>query len=488
MHRLQLSQLRGDSSLALTAVAVLLGLAAGGAVAWGTDHPEVSLTIAMFLVAIFPMVLRAIQGKWDPFEPITILAVCIFVIYFVRPMAELTSKPGDYLAFDRDPRPGYAGAMTIALSGSIALYAGYFLTTGKAIAQRVKALPQSWDVARSMRFVVYLLIFAALMTSVFAAAIGGPGALMRFYLGRSTQDFQQYIQTAAYFVLGPYMTIPAAIILYMAFLRERTLLRTVFFFAVLALVTFVVVPRGDRTYLIAIVMPLLIIPYLRREKRPSLLALLGAIGVGIIILNILIAIRHVDYRAQRGVEQTITESFTHPTREIEEFIKGVDIAEFTVMELQYIATSNGDLRLYPGATALSVITGPIPGKVIGKKPKPGAVHATDYLFPNNKRNAIFVPSLFGDLYQDWGIPTVVFYAFIFGIFMRFVWEYFLRNKHSEGMQIVYAASLPLLVILMRDNFSLTLGRALFLILPLILCLILCAKDRGGQAPAPAASG
>ena len=240
--------------------------------------------------------------------------------------------------------------------------------------------------------------------------------------------------------------------------------------------------------MIAWVIPLLVLPYLRSNRRPSMLALGGALMVGIIALNVLIALRHVDFREKRGIESTIVESVTNPTREMQDFVLGIDIAEFTVMELQYIATAEERLPFYPGATALSVLAGPIPGKLIGEKPKPGAVHATDYLFPANNRKAIFTNSLFGDLYADWGLPTVFLFTFLFGIGVRFLWEYFLRNRHSEGMQIIFAASLPLFIILMRDNFSLTFGRALFLILPLVICLFMCAEGRrsapGRALPVP----
>ena len=93
--------------------------------------------------------------------------------------------------------------MVIAIVGAAGMYSGYFLRAGATIARRVKPLPESWDVARSVRFCVGLMLFALLMTAVFAAAIGGPGALFRFYLGRTSTDFQQYVQTAAYFALSP---------------------------------------------------------------------------------------------------------------------------------------------------------------------------------------------------------------------------------------------------------------------------------------------
>jgi hypothetical protein len=482
MHRLQLPNSLGGSPLVLAAL-VGVGLAAGAFVAWGNTNSDVALTVAMAFVSLTPIVIRAVQGKWDPFEPITILAVCIFVLFVIRPTAELLNEPGDYVAFDRDPRSGYSGAMVIALVGAFGMYLGYFISTGRLISERVRTLPERWDTQRSIRFTIYLLLFAGLMTAVFAVAIGGPGALFRFYLGRTATDFQQYLQSAAYFALSPYMAIPAMLILYMAWRRERTPLRTLLFFGIVLLVAFVTIPRGDRTYVIAWVMPLLILPYLRKDRRPSLLTLGAVLGVAIIALNVLIALRHVDRRDTLGVETTITDSLTHPTRELEEFVTGIDIAEFTVMELQYRATADGDLPFAPGATALSVIAGPIPGKIIGDKPEPGAKVATDYLFPVNQRNAIFTNSLFGDLYADWGLPTVFLYTFLFGVAVRFLWEYFLRNRHSEGMQIIFAATLPLFIILMRDNFSLTFGRALFLIFPLVLCLMLCGVRSGAQAPA-----
>ncbi len=468
----------------LLLLTVLVGTGAGLFVHWGTNSPKVSLTIVMAVITVVPVVVRVAQRQFNPFEPIMILVASIFAMFVVRPVSELLAGPGNFLDFGFNAEPGYVGAMTVCLVGTISLYLGYFSRSGLHLAHRLKPLPASWDTAKSVRFVVGLIILTAMMTAVFAATLGGFGALYRFYLGRTETDNLAIVQTAAYFALAPYMLIPGLLIVWVAFKRRPTFAVGLLLLGVFAAVVFTTVPRGDRTYVLAWAMPLLVMRYLRRDRIPSLPTVVAGLLVAIIAVNVMIALRQVSTRAERGVQETAIAAVTDPLEEIERFVTGVDIAEFTIMEVQWQAHRDGGLAFEPGTVATSVLTGPVPRRIMGdSKPDPPTVHLADWMFPDRTRKTTFVPSIFGDLYGDWGFPTVIFYSFLLGLGTRCLWEYYRRNKYAEGMQIILAASLPMLVILMRNNLSDAGGRALFLIAPLILCLWACGRNTGRRTTA-----
>ncbi len=76
----------------------------------------------------------------------------------------------------------------------------------------------------------------------------------------------------------------------------------------------------------------------------------------------------------------------------------------------------------------------------------------DRLFPNTiATRATFNPAIFGDFFADGGWYTIVLYDIVIGIICRFMWEYFKRHEGSEGVQIVFAATLPILVIMVRNS-------------------------------------
>ena len=85
--------------------------------------------------------------------------------------------------------------------------------------------------------------------------------------------------------------------------------------------------------------------------------------------------------------------------------------------------------------------------------------------------------MFGDFYADFGWVTIVLYCALIGIGVRSLWEYFRLHQSSEGVQIVFAAMLPMLVILVRNSITDAIARSLFMVGPLVLCLIVCSRPR-----------
>ena len=459
------------------AVAVLaLGAAAGSVATLVLLHRDIGLAVLCCLIAPLPVVIRLAQHKFDPFEPIQIVALTFIILYALRPASELIFGLN---YFDAQPtRAGFNGAALISAVGMLSLYIGYALRAGERVAVRVPSAPSSWDPERSVRFGIWVLVFCALLTAMFAATVG-PSTLFHFYVGgRTNTDFQTFLTVSGYVGLGPYLTIPAAVIFGFAFARLRTFKTLALFLFSLGGAMFFTFPRGDRTYILALVLPLLVFPYLRKNRRPGGAPVLAALLVAILAMNVLLSTRHQGSGQSLG--KTAVGAVTHIGTQLKDFATGVDLGEFSVLELEreaYAAKVN-PLTFHPFQTVISALGYPLPRKLVGTKPKAAGQWVVDRLFPTNTGNrSSFNPAMFGDFYSDWGWVTIILYDIAIGIVVRFMWEYFRRHATSEGVQIVFAATLPVLVIMVRNSVVDAFARSLFLSGPLLLCLIVCSRQK-----------
>jgi hypothetical protein len=463
-------------ALALAGV-VALGLIAGLDANLLVEHTQAGLAVLLPIVALAPIIVRLVQRKFDPFEPIQIVALTYFFLYGIRPFSELLSN---FAFFDNQyTRGGFTGAALVSLVGIVSTYAGYAMTFGRSWARRTPASAERWDPERSVRFGIWVLVVCALLTAAFAAQVG-PSTLFHFYLGRTTTSFQTFLAVSGYVGLGPYLTIPAAIIFAFAFARLRTVKTFLLLAVSLGGAIFVSVPQGDRTYVLALVLPLVVFPYLRVSKRPSGATTLVVVLVAVLGLNILLGTRTVGKR--QPILTETANAVTHIPHQLSKFATGVDLAEFSVLELEYEAfhSKSDPLTFQPGQTLLATLAYPLPRSIVGKtnKPPPAGQAVVNRLFPNQSgQRASFNPAMFGDFYADDGYLTIVLYCLVIGMGIRFLWEYFLLHRESEGIQIVFAATLPMLVIMVRNSITDGIARSLFMVGPLIWCLIVCSRPR-----------
>lgn len=463
--------------MALPAAAAA-GLACGLLAWWGADHPRVALIIVMGLIVPIPIVVRAVQGKWDPFEPIHLLALCFMVLYVARPIAELAyniTTYGDFL-----PRPGFNLALLICIAGVSSLYLGYFINSGVRMAEKIKPLPLTWDRRRSVRYVLGVLVLSAMLTLLFAATIGGFGALVSLYSGRAGEKtFTTFFLTNAYVYQGPYLTIPASFILLAAWQQKKTFPVGLLLCATVGLALLITVPSGARTFILQLLLPLLVLFYLRRHRRPSMLGVVAAVLASIVGANIFVATRNVGQREPLGT--AIVHAVTQPGDEIKRFMTAADPSEFSVLAIEADAIRDGKLEFHPGATVASVAVGPIPRKLIGTKPKSGLEHVTFGLFPATRAaRASYGPSFLGDLYADAGFVSVTFFCFLIGVATRVLWEYFRRNQDNVGIQLVFAAMMPMFIILVRNSLPDILARSIFMTFPVIFCVLACSRPPKGR--------
>lgn len=454
---------------------VLVALLAAGCGAlswWGVEHPDLGLVVAMAVLTCTPIAVRVAQRRWDPFEPINLMVISLLILFVGRPIIELNEHLQQYPPYN--VTPGFVPAMLIGLVGTASLYLAYFTRAGSNLARRLPALPNDWDADRSVRFAAVLLVIGGLLGAAFAAAIGFQNYIDLYGArGYSGSYFQH---NSGYFEYGPYVVIPGSLILLTAWRKRRSLGTGILLALCVAITLALTVPRGDRTFILAFVLPIAVIWYLQRRRRPNVLTIVIALVVFMIAANVLAAQRHTGSAARRaGIVNTVVSSITHPEQEVSSFMRGAEPSEFSVLEIEAHEYQVGFLHYWPGSTLTSIAAGWIPHQILHTKPLSPLQHVTWTLFPSTTGGGSYGPTAFGSMFADDGWVTVVIFSALMGIGLRALWEYFRRHADSLGMQLLYAAVLPLIIILFRDDIVTGFAISVFLALPLVVCIRMCSR-------------
>ena len=463
----------------MIAALLVAGLAAGFGV-WSGENLRWALITAMIAVTLLPLIVRALQGKFDPFEPIVVFAVGIAVIFVARPITELADGIQVYAGYFT--RPGFNGAMTIALVGTASLYAGYALPVGRRWAERTRTPSIRWDVGLSVRFGVRLLALGAVLYLLHAVTAGGGiTQSLKFFIGRGATSGNVLQSSSGWLYLGPYLTLPASMLFLSAWQRTRSPRTLALFVFALLLGLLITVPRGDRTYVLALLLPLSILRPLRRGRRPRFLVIVVGVFVAVIAINFLQIYRNVGTRADAS--QKLTEVITKPLSPIHDLLAGPDVSFFSVLELQHEVQPR-ETPFHPGVTPLSILAGPIPSIFWKAKPLSGAVPVAVYLFYQQSlvSKASNDPAMFGDFYADYGFFTLILYSVLLGIALRAMYLYLRRNERLPGAQLALASSMPLMIILLRGALEDTIARSVVLLVPLLVAWWVCSRPRGQRIP------
>lgn len=448
-------------------------VACGASAWWGVSHPKYGLIVVMALVASLPFVIRGLQRRWDPFEPIHLVALGLLFMFVARPILELNEHLQAY-APTYNAAPGFNSAMVVGIVGTATLYAAYFSRLGTRIAGRVRSLPSDWDAPRSIRFTIGLLVIGALLTSMFVAQVGLHDYL-QILSGRTVGNVATFRSSDGYFEAAAYVAIPGCLIALTAWRKQRSLASAIVGVFCLLVTLALTVQRGDRTFEIALFLPLIVIYYLHRNRRPRVWAIVAAFVVFTVAANVSVALRNTETRSQNSVGHTIVSAITNPGHELAAFVRGADGSEFSVLEIEMHEYQTGVLHFWPGSTLASLATGWIPHSIYKAKPWSPLQHLTWTLFPATFGGGSFQPAMFGSFYVDSGWFSLVLLSALIGVTLRAYWEYLMKHRDNLGVQLFFASSLPLVGMLLRADLSLVFAGAVFLSIPLVLCIVRCSR-------------
>lgn len=466
----------------VAALGLALAVMAGTASALDRTVQRSFLIVVLAVLVVSPVALRVIQRRFDVFEPIHLFVLGGFVLFVLRPVFELTYDSHYAFGNAYSDLAGFDGALVIALVGTAGLYAGYALRLGSRLGARLPAVPAVWSPATVGAFAYGLVVFGTCLYGLYIVQTGqGLSEALAFFQGRET-DVRVLGYSSAYLYFGPYLLIPAASLLLLCWQRDgrgRWLVSSLLMTALALLIT---VPRGDRTWLLCLLLPLFAVPYLRKGRRPRLLSVLLLLALVIPILNVMLDTRYLSSRGD--VVDTTIGALSRPDLSMKYFMLNPNTSMFTVVALtrEVVPTRLGHK---PGRVITASLAAAVPGKLWPNKPLQGDELVYRALFPRQAAvtRAGNTGGMFGGFYFDSGLIGVALYAMGVGVGFRALWAWWrIHGATSAGARILFAAALPLAIVLQRGSISDTLARSSFLVLPIVVVFWLASRPLRAARP------
>lgn len=463
--------------------AVFVGgsVAAAAGAGFGVSRVDASrdaLVLVAIAAALFiPIVIRLVQRRFDPFEPIVIFALAFGVMFVVRPLVMLAE--GDFV-YERPTRTiavsdTFSEMTILAAAGTAAFLCAYALPLGRRLAAAAKAPNVSFQSGRVIAGALATAGAGIALTALFLITAGG--SLDLILSGRSVQLTDALRSSSAYLSHGPYLMAPGALILFAlgrAHARKGLVILAGAITLVLLLLT---VPTGSRMLLLPFIGGALIYGYVSRNTRPHIVTLVALVLTSLFVSTILLDLRVAGYGRSEGVQRTASSTLRHPEQMIEPLTKEPD-AEMAPALAAALRVVPQDIGFMHGrATLGDFLTRPIPRGLWSDKPLSPRETIISRLWPTEYLNQTANPefSVLLYFYLDFAILGVIVGMAAYGIVARTLYEYFRTHSDNLVVRLVFSASCPFVVIGLRDSPVDTFMRAAFILLPILLVFRFAAK-------------
>lgn len=437
------------------------------------------------ILLLFACAIRSGRG-FDKTHPLTWLATGLLVMYVLHPLAYIAD--GGFHAFYHDKlltEPGYVQAMTLALLASVAVLIGWVssaLLWPEPAAQQKPApaatSARERDSALARIAVVLswaLIAFAFIAFAAFAVSTGqNPISAV---LGGAQRGSDT--SSSAYLYLAPQAIGPATLL--RCYANDR-LGRSQWSVALLTAVQAVLyIPTGQRLVLILTLVPtFLFLAYTRKFR-------IGAIGTLLLLVGLLasvVVLRDAGSAEGTTLAESARNSLSHPERALIEFATGADTEMIDGLSIE-VQRVPDVIAHQPGIILKSTLAAPIPSVIWHGKAVTADSVLNSEILGTKKNFASVAYGFVGELYFDSG-PLGVFFGFVlFSAFAAWMWRYRLRHVADPRHMMLFYTLLPFLVIHLRGSLALTLGRALFIVGPVLLMLYLSRRVADYQ---PSANG
>jgi hypothetical protein len=171
----------------------------------------------------------------------------------------------------------------------------------------------------------------------------------------------------------------------------------------------------------------------------------------------------------------LARSLTHPGYEYDQLVfHGTDNDMFESLAAETIVVPS-QLPISPLDFAYRTLAKPIPSRLWHGKPLAPEEELTHVMYPSETSRASSSSGLVGNLYQAGGAIGVAIGMALAGFLFRIPWAYWRRARESSAAQLLLAAFLMFVPILLRGAIGDTLARALFGIVPLLVAVRVCIR-------------
>lgn len=458
-------------------LASVAAIAVGSAIGFLEPTVDACLIASIAIVVVAPLILRASRGEFDVFEPYFFFALAYTAMFVIRPTA--MAIKGDYVYAQSltSVEPYFTAMLGMALLGAVAFVGGYHSDLGRRVAAFVPTPPANFRMDIAVRSVILTGLLGVALYTLYLASLGGLGQIALILAGRSPELRAATDGVAKYFFYGPLMLIPAAVIAIGLGVEQRSRLWIAGGVAAVGVILLLALPQGSRGTLMPLVLPLVVVPFLRRQRRPSLTFAVAAIVCGLAFSFVVLQGRNADAEGRENLGTTATSVLTKPWSIFQPITEGPDAEMAHALAAAMSVAPSQIPRQYGLSTFGDLLFRPVPRAVWPEKPRTPRQQVITELAPgrfaagqaNPEMSALLTP------YLDFGVLGGLILAF-YGVVARALFVWFKRSNASIAGQLLLALCLPFTVLGLRDSLTDTTMRLVFVVGPAILAFAVATRS------------
>lgn len=448
-------------------LAITVAIRADGA----TDQWAALFVISLLLLV--PVLYAVLVGRFDPLEPIYIVNAA-YLLYFVYAPAEDLLEGREYF-FGIHVSPLLIQGMVVLGAGLVAMLVGYYLRAGRDLAGRTPRPTTAYEGATT-----YAVILAAIAVFAFGSWVQLSGMtwlrLMTFgQLGGGADPgvMANADDALANYMFGTLDWFTGAFMIVFAFMpRHRRLLLPAF------LAVFVIYSTiGFRFRVLIIALAPIVYYYLAHRRRPSVTTLLAGAVVAALVIG---GIGSIRTKVRSAAAVSLDELSL--ARAEQSFSHDLDIYQPFLTLVENMPDPEGFVL---GRSFSYIIYHPIPRRIWEGKPEPPVHVIIRRAFGGNEalEAGVAYPNV-GEYYANFGVGGVIAGMLLFGIFLRWLWEYTRLHVGNPWVRCIYGIALPFLVVAVsRGYLVFTIQSAAFFVGPVLMGMWVTSRRARARRPA-----
>jgi oligosaccharide repeat unit polymerase len=439
--------------------------------------------LLLCLLTLAPILIKYVRRSLDVFEPLVTVNVALAAMFVVRPSVDLLLGNTNHLGYD--VLSTFDQALLVAIVAVSGFQIGYVISNGRRLAQ---LLPTSLEGLRSRPAVQFALVLSLVGYALYAAFIaqsGGMATVTSILSGRDPTQNQTYLASTGYLYYGLFLTAPAALIVLGLALRYRRPALALLAVVIAAPPLTFALSGGERTTLLIFLGGGMLLLYLARQRRPGLLVALISLIILTIGVSFLREFRNAGTVVREQGLNGIVSVASNPGSTLIVTFGSSDNEMFDSLANELLVVPS-ELPFAPGSTVGDVFIRAVPRPFWPTKPLERSDAVVNALWPAHyavqRASAAF--SIVGPLYADSGYIGVFVGMLVFGAAAKAIWAYFLQYQNRLTAQLIYASTLPLMVVFVRGTVPGTLSLALFVLAPLVIANRIAGRARTPTADSP----
>jgi oligosaccharide repeat unit polymerase len=419
--------------------------------------------LALGLLLIVPYLFHG--GDW--FHPFLVIFLSLFVGTFLRSLYFIFFAPDAMLGFSIIQAQTYLRkALFLTGFGILFLIIGYTIPLGRAIAKRIPAF--DFEINRRRTGWLILLVggfgilgFVLFLDSLGSVRIDWP------YLSIPRKGGNNFYRVISRFT---YLSAFLALMSTICFQRFRSL--SLIFYSAAVLMTILTNTRSDLLGLIIVGGALIHYLRARISGRDLILILFGLV----LLSTLMLGFREVRQTGEFQLTNVLSLQYL-----VKRTLASRDFADVTTFA-HIIRWVNNQQELLFGETYFRTAVNFIPRGLWPDKPRSFGTYAFDIFYQDvlGESKTGVPTSILGELYWNFHLPGLLVGMLVFGIIIRIIYEFLIRNRGNPLVVLWYGWTLYYLFEQTRVYFSIAFTRYLYLLIPLILVSVLTAQVPAGK--------